>query len=36
MRKIPILAVLIGAAVFAAVSLANDDSGSVIQAQVPR
>ena len=35
MRKIPILAVLIGAAVFAAVSLANDDSGSVIQAQVP-
>ena len=35
MRKIPILAVLVGAAVFTAVSLANDDSGSVIQAQVP-
>lgn len=35
MRKFLVLAVLVGAAVFTAVSLANAGSGSVIQAQVP-
>ena len=35
MRKFLILAVLIGAAVFAAVSLANAGSGSVMQTQIP-
>ena len=35
MRKFLILTVVVGAAVFTAVSLANDGSGSVIQAQVP-
>jgi hypothetical protein len=34
-RKFLILAVLVGAAVFTAVSLANTGSGSEIQAQVP-